>query len=155
MHRLAFLLLCVMSAIPAAEDERGIEAVWNQFMRAWNQHDARAFSLLFARDGDLTSWRGQHTRGRTAIEERFQPLFSGPVFKDSICSGKVRLIRFLRPDIAVVDIEWEMTGARSADGSARPLRKGLLDWVCEKQGQYWRIVAFHDVDFTASSIPAQ
>jgi hypothetical protein len=63
--------------------------------------------------------------------------------------------RFIRLDIAIVDIDWEMTGARSVDGSPRPERKGLMDWVCEKQGSEWRIVAFHDVDFTAASVPAK
>jgi hypothetical protein len=83
------------------------------------------------------------------------PMFSAPILKGSVCSGKVRTIRFLRRDIAIVDIDWEMTGARSTDGSPRPQRKGLLDLVCEKQGQDWRIVALHDTDFTAASITAK
>jgi len=111
--------------------------------------------LVFSSDADLTDWRGQHVRGRAAIEAKFHPTFSGPVFKDSLCLGKVRMIRLLRPNIAIVDIDWEMTGARSADGSPRPQRKGILDLVCEKQGREWRIVAFHDTDFTAASITAK
>jgi uncharacterized protein (TIGR02246 family) len=145
-------LFCITSSIRAAEDESGIQALWKQFLETWNRHDAHAFSLIFSPDADFTNWRGQHVSGRAVIEERMHPMFSGPIFKDSVCSGKVRMIRFLRPDIAIVDIDWEMTGARSADGSARPQRKGLLDLVCQKQGQDWRIVVLHDTDFTAASI---
>ena len=151
----ALLFVCITGTIRAADEKSGIEVLFRQFVEAWNRHDVRAFSLVFSPDADLTNWRGQHVRGRAAIEERFHPLFSGPIFKDSVCSGKVRMIRFLRPDIAIVDIDWEMTGARSADGAPRPKRQGLLDWVCEKQDRDWRIVAFHDTDFTAASITVQ
>ena len=148
----AVLLLCITGSIRAADEDGGIQAVWKQFLDAWNRHDVHEFSLVFAPDADLTNWRGEHIRGQAAIEERFRPMFSGPIFKDSLFSGKVRMIRFLRPDIAIVDIDWEMTGARSADGSPRPRRRGILDLICERQRQDWRIVAFHDTDFTAASI---
>lgn len=147
------LFLCATGAIRAADDNSRVEALWTQFVESWNRHDVRAFSLLFSLDADMTNWRGEHIRGQAAIRERYQPLFSGVVFQDSVVSGKVRLVRFLRPDIAVVDVDWEMSGARTADGAARPNRQGILDLVCEKQGGDWRIVVFHDTDFTAASRP--
>jgi uncharacterized protein (TIGR02246 family) len=149
------VLLCVGATIRGADQESGIQALFKQFVESWNRHDPRGVSLVFSPDADFTNWRGQHVRGRAAIEERLHPMFSGPIFQNSIVSGQVRTIRFLRPDIAVVDIDWEMTGARTAEGSPRPKRQGLLDWVCEKRGQDWQIVVFHDTDFTGASAPVK
>jgi hypothetical protein len=36
--------------------------------------------------------------------------------------------RFLRPDVAAVDVHWEMTGATDAQGNPRPGRRGLLSF---------------------------
>jgi hypothetical protein len=70
---------CAATAIrPPSQDDKGSRALLEQFLESWNQHDAQAFPLVFSPDADLTNWRGQHVRGRGAIEEKFQPLFSGP-----------------------------------------------------------------------------
>jgi hypothetical protein len=39
------LLLCLAGSIGAAEEESGVQAVWKQFLEAWNRHDAHAFFL--------------------------------------------------------------------------------------------------------------
>jgi uncharacterized protein (TIGR02246 family) len=148
------LFLSLMRCIQAAEDT-GIQSLLGQFLESWNRHDAHEFSLVFSTDADLTDWRGEHVHGRAAVEAKMRPSFAGPIFKDSTYSGRIRMVRYLRPDIAIVDVDWDMTGARSADGSPRPTRKGLLDWVCVKQEGRWRIVAFHNTDFTAASVIAK
>lgn len=104
---------------------------------------------------DLTDWRGDHVHGRAAIEAKLHPSFTGPIFKDSTYSGSIRMVRYLQKDVAIVDVDWNMTGARSADGSPRPPRKGLLDWVCVKEEGRWRILVFHNTDFTAASVIAK
>jgi uncharacterized protein (TIGR02246 family) len=140
------------AAQPSHEtDKPAIEAVIVRFMDAWNQHDAHAFAALFTEDADFTNVRGTHAQGRKGVEEFHAPLFTGPVFKDSHQTGQLRGVRFLKPDVAVADIDWEMTGAKTPEGLARPPRKGLLDWAMVKTNGRWLIAVMHNTDLT----PAQ
>ena len=134
-------------------DKRAIEALVTQFMDAWNQHDAHTFAALFAEDADFTNVRGTHAHGRAAVEEFHAPMFA-TIFKGSHQTGQLRSIRFLKPDIAIVDMDWEMTGAATPEGAARPPRKGLLDWVMVKADGRWLIAAMHNTELS-EAIPAR
>jgi uncharacterized protein (TIGR02246 family) len=124
-----------------------------QFLKAWNIHDAHAFALTFTEDADFTNVAGVHAQGRSNVEAFHAPMFAGR-FKDTHQTARVRSIRFLRPDLAAVDVDWEMNGAKSADGSPRPDRKGLLNWVMAKQGDgSWLIQIMHNTDLTDFPAP--
>ncbi len=68
--------------------------------------------------------------------------------KDAHRTDTVKSIRFLTPEIASVDIDWQMTGAKTRDGQDAPNRKGLLTWIVTKQhnGQ-WMITIYHESAF--------
>jgi len=57
-------------------DEPAIRAVVDQFMDAWNRHDAKAFAGVFSEDADFTNWRGTGASGRSKIEEFHAPMFA-------------------------------------------------------------------------------
>jgi uncharacterized protein (TIGR02246 family) len=137
---------------PGETDQSAIEALIARFMGAWNQHDAHAFAALFAEDADFTNWRGAHARGRKAVEELHAPLFTSAVFKDSHQTCRLRNVRFLKPDVAIADVDWEMTGAVTPEGAVRPLRKGLLDWAMVKTNGRWQIAVMHNTDFSAQAM---
>ena len=80
---------------------------------AFNRHDAHAVATLFTEDGEFTNPQGIHRKGRKEIEERFTTTSGGP-FKSVHRTDSVRSIRFLSPEIAPVDVDWEMTGAKAA-----------------------------------------
>jgi uncharacterized protein (TIGR02246 family) len=108
-------------------DTPTIGVVAGRFMDAWNRHDAHALAALFSEDADFTNVRGTHAHGRTGVVEFLAPPFTG-AFKESHLTGRLRSIRFLKPDIALADIDWEVTGATDPGGRARPPHRGLLDW---------------------------
>jgi hypothetical protein len=64
------------------QDEKGIKQVLTGFVEAWNRHDAKAFSMLFAEDADFTNVRGMSAHGRTEVEKMHAPRFATN-FKDS------------------------------------------------------------------------
>jgi uncharacterized protein (TIGR02246 family) len=137
------------SAVDSHETDRAaIAQTVADFLNAWNLHDAHAFAETFTEDADFTNVAGDHGQGRAHIEAFHAPMFNS-TFKDSHQTASIRSIRFLRPDLAAVDVDWEMTGARSADGTPRPLRKGLLNWVMAKQRNgSWLIQVMHNTDLT-------
>jgi len=133
-------------------DQSAIESVIAQFGDAWNRHDAHSFAALFAEDADFTNWRGTHARGRKAVEEFHAPLFSSAMFRDSRQTCRLRNIRFLKPDVAIADIDWEMTGVITVEGADRSPRRGLVDWAMVKTNGRWRISVMHNTDFTSQAI---
>lgn len=131
-----------------ARDQAAIQRTLDRFLSAWNVHDAHAFAATFTEDADFTNVRGMHARGRENVEAFHAPVFAG-IFKESHQTAKVRSIRFLTPKLAQVDVDWEMTGAKALDGSARTYRKGLLAWVMARQSDGdWLIEVMHNTDLT-------
>jgi len=128
-------------------DERAIRGVMDGFMDAWNRHDAKAFAAQFSEDADFTNVRGRGASGRSKIEEFHAPVFA-TIFKNSDQKFTDIKIRFIRPDVAAVDVHWEMTGATDAAGNPGPLRQGLLNFVMTKSKGKWQIVVMHNLDLT-------
>ena len=54
-------------------------------------------------------------------------------------------IRFLRPDVANVDVTWTQTGA-VLNGKDMGPRRGLLMWVVTKERGVWAISVMHNMD---------
>lgn len=119
-------------------------AAWND---AWNRHDARATAMAYVEDGDFSSTTGVPSHGWKELESHYNDIFT-TFLKDAHRTDTVRSIRFLTPEIAAVDIDWQMTGAKTRDGKDVPTRKGLLNWVVTKQhdGQ-WMITIYHESAF--------
>jgi uncharacterized protein (TIGR02246 family) len=127
------------------QDEKGIKQVLTGFIEAWNRHDAKAFSMVFAEDADFTNVRGMSAHGRTEVEKFHAPRFA-TTFKDSNQKITEVKIRFLSPDIAAVDARWEMTGAKGPDGQEIPVRKGLLNFIMTRSIGQWLIMIMHNMD---------
>jgi len=129
-------------------DERAIRAVMDRFVDAWNHHDAKAFATVFAEDADFTNWRGTAARGRTKIEAFHAPVFASIFSKSHLEYTDIKT-RFVRPDVATVDVHWKMSGAIDAQGNPRPEREGLLSFVMAKSAGQWEIVVLHNLDISA------
>lgn len=114
-------------------DEESIRKVLADFIEAWNKHDAKAFSMVFAEDADFTNVRGASAHGRAEVDKFHAPLFATRL-KDTNQKMTKTKIRFIKPDVAAIDAWWEMTGAKGPEGQDIPLRKGLLNFVMTKEG---------------------
>jgi uncharacterized protein (TIGR02246 family) len=135
-------------------DEQAIRTIVKRFMDAWNHHDAKAFAEVFAEDADFTNWRGDGANGRGKIQEMHASVFD-TVFKNSHQEHTDIKIRFIRPDVAVADIRWRMTGATDGQGNPRPERQGLLSCVMANDAAQWQIVVMHNLDLTALPPPVR
>jgi uncharacterized protein (TIGR02246 family) len=134
------------------KDRAAIEQTVANFMGAWNTHDVHALSLLFTEDNDFTNAFGDHNQGRAPIEATYGPMFAG-AFRETRQTGQIRIIRFLTPNVASVDVDWQMTGVKNPDGSPRPARKGLLSWIMAKQGDgSWLVEIMHMNEFTDTPV---
>jgi uncharacterized protein (TIGR02246 family) len=148
-----FLFPLLLAAQTGGEtDEHAIHAVMDRFMDAWNHHDAKAFAAVFSEDADFTNVRGVGASGRPKIEAFHAPVFA-TIFSKSHQEYTDIKTRFLRPDVAAVDVRWKMTGAMDPQGNPWPDRTGLLNFVMIKSNGQWQIVVMHNLDTSAPPPP--
>jgi uncharacterized protein (TIGR02246 family) len=126
-------------------DEQAIKRIIQAvFVDAWNAHDAVAFAQPFAEDADFTNVGGLHVHGRAEIERLHACLFD-TVQKHSISVVTGIRVRLLRPDLAVVDVKWELSGHTNFDGVARSRVSVLGIVVMEQRDGAWVIVVKHNM----------
>ena len=131
-------------------DRSAITKAVQGYMDAWNTHDIHAVGMTYAIDCDFVNNFGDVTHGRDGMEKVFAPFMSGP-YSETHQTGTVRSIRFLKPDVAAVDVDWEMTGAKNPDGTVRPTRKGIHSLIMTKQSDgAWLITIMHVHEFTST-----
>jgi uncharacterized protein (TIGR02246 family) len=133
----------------AAAEEASIRKVIDAEEDAWNRGDAKAFAARFQEQGSFTDVFGAVSRSRTELEKR-QVAFFTSLFKGSRLALKVRSVRFLRPDVAIVEIDTEVSGFRKLPPvvyvDAEKVLRTRLQQVMAKTGTDWMVAAFHNVD---------
>ncbi len=126
-----------MTPTASTSKEEAIRNRINEFVNAWNKHDPRAMSMVFAEDADLINPQGRVAKSRTEIEKLFKEEHSN-AYKDSQMALRLAGLRFLAPDVAVGDYEFEVTGARDRSGKETKLQGHLTD-VFKQQGNAWNV----------------
>jgi len=119
-------------------DEDMLRARTDEFEQAVSGADAKAIGALFVEDGDLVDPAGVMHHGRTAIEARYQSLFDGR-YKGAQANLEIASVRFVRPDLAVIDGTYALTGLKSAEGQDLPALTGMFTNVSVKQNGQWML----------------
>lgn len=127
-------------------DTSAVKAVVTAYDDAFNSHDANAVGALFVEESDFTNMRGSSKHSRKDIEQNYANLLNG-VLKTAHRTDNVKNVKFITPDVAEMDADWEMTGTKGPDGTENPPRKGGLDWVVQKVNGKWLIVVFHESEY--------
>ena len=125
-------------------DETAIKSLITAFMDAFKTHDPKAFGATFADDADFTNWVGLSAHGRADIETFHVPVLT-VIYKNGTQKIVDTSIRFIRPDVAAVDVRVEMAGAVTPDGKPDGLRKFLMNWTVTKEANdQWLIKVMHN-----------
>jgi uncharacterized protein (TIGR02246 family) len=125
--------------IDTSREEQAIQKQVDTFVAAWNRHDPRAMSHVYAEDADLINPSGRVARSRNEIEALFRDEQAGH-FKDSHFSMSPQRAQFLTADIAVVTYTFEAAGTIDPSGNRTTMR-GHVTNVYRKQGDTWQVVA--------------
>lgn len=122
----------------AAQDEAAIRAIVQGVQDAWNAHDGRAFAAGFAADADYVVVNGMYVKGRDAIEQGHTQILT-TVYRESRNVATVKGVRFIRPDVAVAHVEWNLEVSPGGEKA-----RALCTMVLTKDGGKWSIAAFHN-----------
>lgn len=95
-----------------ASDETAIRGIIQDEIAAWNKGDAVAYSRHFAADGTFTNITGQFFTGYDAFLKQHQVIFEGR-FKQTTLQQDIVSLKFVRPDVAVVEVLTAVAGVVS------------------------------------------
>jgi uncharacterized protein (TIGR02246 family) len=116
-----------------------IRATLQTYATAWNAGDAHGIADLYTTDADYTGYGSVMTRGRADIEKRYSELLAG-VFAGTQVEVDVSSLRFIKPDVAIVDGSLNLT-ANAPDGTPQ-VSKGLFIAIMTQDGDQWRFTTF-------------
>jgi uncharacterized protein (TIGR02246 family) len=141
-----------MSTGASAQDaaaEAQIRTIVAQQVAAWDAGDGMAYARDIAPDVSFTNLFGMVMYGAAAFAERHSHILK-TFYKGTTKHHAVRRIRFVTPDVAIVDIDNEVRGVKAMPaGIAVPsdgtVRTQLME-VFVRQGDRWWIEAYHNVD---------
>jgi uncharacterized protein (TIGR02246 family) len=133
--------------MPAA-DESEIQTLLDELADAWKRGDAKAYGARFLPDGTFTNVNGEFYVGREEFDRRHAHVFAG-VFRGTALSLSLEKLRFVRPDVAIADVDTEVAGAQlrppgAAVGPDGVLKSRLLMVLVKDKGA-WCIAAYHNV----------
>jgi ketosteroid isomerase-like protein len=144
------------SVLAAPNDVEDVRRTVMGFSTAWNHHDMLAFGKLFAVDADFVNvggawWKGQqqiqlnHAYSHGTIPENRipggNPAHYG-IFKNSTMKFTHIDVRFLRKDVAVAHVNWELLG----DTRTSTPRHGVLTFVLTDQNDGWLIAVAQNTE---------
>lgn len=153
---LAVLWTPVARAVSNDHDADAVRNTVAEFATAWNHHDMDAFGKIFALDADFVNVGGTRWVGRQEIQLH-HAYSHGAIPVDSIPGANPRYygifshstmkfnhidVRFLRNDVAVARVDWELLG----DSRTQNPRRGLLLFVLTRQEQGWLVAAAQNTE---------
>lgn len=136
-------------AAPVGGDEAAIRAIVQKIEDSWNQHDGKAFAAPFAEDADYVVVSGLYIKGRAVIESGHTRIFN-TIYKESRNKATIKSLRFLRPDFALVHVEWNLEF--KTEGEARKSR-AMNSMLLTKEKDQWSIVAFQNTPIDLPPAP--
>lgn len=129
----------VADSNPDYEDE--IRRLYKQMIDGWNSGSGDAFAAPFTDDSDFIGFDGTHMKGPQQISSFHQMLFDRFV-KGSRLVGKVRGIRFVRSDVAImIAVGGTVMGGQS---DIEPERNSIHTLVAIKRDAKWHFTAFQN-----------
>jgi uncharacterized protein (TIGR02246 family) len=140
------------SSSSAIADEAEIRALYQQLMDGWNAASGYAFASQFEGNGDLVGFDGTHINGRYEIALFHQHLFD-MFLKGSRLVGKVRSVRFVTSDVAVMLTVGGTVMAGQTD--LDPERNSVQTLVAVKRNGKWSLAAFQNTRATYIGMPEE
>jgi len=117
-----------------------ISTLYQQLLGAWNKRNAQDFAALFAEDGNVVGFDGSPIDGRAANESEIRRIFTD--HQTAAYVGKVREVRFLAPDVAILRAVSGMVPPGQSD--LNPAVNTIQSLVALKRDGQWRIALYQN-----------
>jgi uncharacterized protein (TIGR02246 family) len=133
-------------------DEAAVHNVPQAFAAAWAKHDGHQLARVMSEDVDFVNVGGDWLKGRADFELYHSRLLSGRFIESTITPLEI-VVRFLRPNLAVLHWSWSIRGDRNEDLTPREPRFGLFTMIVEKRHGEWLVAVAQNVDWDPGPNP--
>jgi uncharacterized protein (TIGR02246 family) len=123
----------------AVDDRTEIQKVLDAHAAAWTAGDAHAAAAVMTDDADWLRRDGVMIHGKAAIEAMHREIFAGPGKNTRHEHPGSADIRFIRPDVAIVDGD---SFVGPMDAKPTPDTIGRYTAVFVKERGAWKVTAF-------------
>ncbi|HEX7420288.1 MAG TPA: SgcJ/EcaC family oxidoreductase [Thermoanaerobaculia bacterium] len=145
------LALITIPVMAKESSDVAIRATDVVFAAAWNHHDATAMAATWAQDGDLVNPFGRVAKGRVAVQAMLQDEHN-TAFKSSTYTPGPLSIRFIDPDVAVVESDTAISGIVNPDGTNAPTMNVHILRVIEKRDGKWLTVTARPILYPTAPV---
>jgi uncharacterized protein (TIGR02246 family) len=121
-----------------ARDEAAIRALGDNFAKAFVEKNAELRASLFAEDGTFVTPVGNFLQGRVAMVKEFGPEAQAVNGTTQAAFSNYR-VRFIKPDVAVVDALLTVHNVNGPDGTIIPVIPINFFYVALRHGDRWLI----------------
>ncbi|MBV8830553.1 MAG: SgcJ/EcaC family oxidoreductase [Acidobacteriaceae bacterium] len=102
-------------------------------------------AALFAPDGDYQTPQGAVSNGGSAIQSDQAKAYAS-VMRSARASFDIKRIRFLTPDVSIVDTVFERYGVLDPQGRPVPgRRRALASFILKKENGDWQIASYRNL----------
>jgi uncharacterized protein (TIGR02246 family) len=130
-----------------AKDEEAIRKLIEGLNESFQKRDAKLRASLFTEDGVFINAFGLQREGRAAIEQFWTELFAIGTFNQTEVKITQLKVRFLTPDVAIVDRFEEATGQRGMETQRLlPPRWIHLTLIMKRSGDRWLMAYYSAAD---------
>jgi uncharacterized protein (TIGR02246 family) len=157
-RRISIVVVCLIACrlaqsvapvvVASATPEDQIASLVAELQSTWNSGNAQGYSAHFAENGEFTNILGTTKYGKKFFEERHAQIFA-TFFKGSRLEQKIERIEFIRPDVAIVNLDNNIRDFLAVPPGIKAGPDGVLRTrlllVLAKEGDAWTIVAYHNV----------
>lgn len=135
--------LCLTQSKTTPPEQDAIQAVIRSWTESFEKRDANLRNNLLTDDTVFFNAFGVERVGRQEVATFWTELFATGTFDHAKVVIPKETIKFLRPDLAIVDRFEEVTDQRGVEtGKPLPPRKVHLTFVVAKEGGRW-LVAYY------------
>jgi uncharacterized protein (TIGR02246 family) len=127
-----------------ARDEADLSGLVTTFVEGWNAGSGDTLARAFATDADFTNVMGLHAHGRDVIARGHDEILA-TVFRGTRLAATVDQIRYLRPDVAVVDATLTLRGADGEPVAMLPAGHSSAGFVATRESGSWAIAVFRNM----------
>ncbi|MFZ0292205.1 MAG: SgcJ/EcaC family oxidoreductase [Candidatus Sulfotelmatobacter sp.] len=135
------LVLGVTGTASAADarDEAAVRALGDNFAKGFVQKNAELRASLFTQDGTFVTPVGDFLQGRAAMVKDFGPEAQQAVTATTQAAFSNYRVRFINPDVAVVDALLTVHNVNGPDGMIIPVIPIKFFYVAARHGDQWLI----------------
>jgi uncharacterized protein (TIGR02246 family) len=124
----------------ASHDDRQIRSLHRALLDCWNKRDAGAYASLFAPDAHVVGFDGSQMNGPAEIASVLGQIFAH--HRTAAYVSKIRSVRFLTPDVAVLCAVVGMVPPGKSD--LNPAVNAVQTLVATRSDGEWRVAVFQN-----------